>query len=635
MGKRMPLGDDTAGEARMRRGVAPDAEKGRARALRPERIEHTVSRARYRPIIEGERHFLFAERERLRIALQADLQPAGCGDGQCPPRPERGPRLRRQQQARRAKPGGNHVAAAQDAGGLGKAGPRFHCGAVSRCFGASGLPQGVAEGKQDAGESAYSSPAAQRRNMRGGIMSDVMDSPPAEPELSLRDEDGEIVRAFVERVSEAVLLSDQTALRALTGDLHEADLGDLIEALDADDRPRLIALLGKDFDFSALTEVDDAIREEILDEMEPEAVAEGVRDLDSDDAVYILEDLDEAEKAEVLAKLPASERIALQKSLDYPEDSAGRRMQTEVIAVPSFWTVGQTIDFMRDTSDLPDRFYELYVVDPGHHFLGAVPLDSLLRTKRPVKIEKLMEAERRTIDATEPLEEVALAFQRYNLVAAPVVDEAQRLVGVMTIDDVVDVIGDQADDEVKALGGVKGEEELSDSVGVVAQSRFRWLFVNLLTAFLAAAVMKLFEQGWRRWWRLPCSPDCCQPGRQCRNADHDSRGARARHPRTGADEPAPLLHPRIAGRAGERACLRGDHRRHGRALVQQSGAWRRHWPRYGRQSGGGCAGGRRHPCHSRQDEYRSGRILRTFVTTVTDVVGFFAFLGIATLWFGL
>ncbi len=312
-------------------------------------------------------------------------------------------------------------------------------------------------------------------------------------EHDVRDDDGMMNAGFVADVSEAVLLSDVTTLRGLVDDLHEADMGALIEALDAEDRPKLISLLGADFDFAALTEVDDSVREDILEELPAETVAEGMRDLDSDDAVYILEDMDEADKAEILDKMPASERIALQKSLDYPEGSAGRRMETDVLAVPPFWSVGQTIDFMREATDLPDRFYELFVVDPAHHFLGAVPLDQLLRTKRPVKIDKLVDEDRRTVAATDDLEDVARMFQRYNLVAAPVVDESGRLVGVMTIDDIVDVIEEAADDDVKQLGGVAGDEELSDSFAEIAKGRFRWLFVNLLTAFLAAAVMKLFE----------------------------------------------------------------------------------------------------------------------------------------------
>ena len=164
-----------------------------------------------------------------------------------------------------------------------------------------------------------------------------------------------------------------------SAELHEADLGDLIEALEAEDRVKLVELTGADFDFSALNEVDDAVREEILEELEPETVAEGVRELDSDDAVELLEALDEEDQDEILDKLPPPERVALERSLHYPENSAGRRMQTEFIAVPPDWTVGQAIDYMRDTPDLPDRFYEIYVVDADQHWHGAVALDALLR----------------------------------------------------------------------------------------------------------------------------------------------------------------------------------------------------------------------------------------------------------------
>jgi magnesium transporter len=311
--------------------------------------------------------------------------------------------------------------------------------------------------------------------------------------LVFRDEEGEINEAFVDAVSTAIAASDAERLRALVKDLHESELGDLLEALPPDDRPRLIELLGSDFDFAALTEVDDAIREEILDELGTETVAEGVRELDLDDAVYILEDLDEADKAEILERLPAMERVALQRSLEYPEGSAGRRMQTELIAVPPFWTVGQTIDFMRETEDLPDTFYEIFVIDPGGHLLGAVPLDRLLRSKRPVLISEVMSGEPDKVKATEPQEEVARLFERYNLVSAAVVDETGRLVGVMMVDDIVDVLEEEADADIKHLGGVKSDEELSDTVLNTQRSRFPWLFANLCTAIVAANVIRLFE----------------------------------------------------------------------------------------------------------------------------------------------
>lgn len=324
-------------------------------------------------------------------------------------------------------------------------------------------------------------------------MTDTENAAAAANERPIRDEDGAIDTALVEQVSQALLLSDLTTLRSVVADMHEADLGALLEALDAEERTRLISQLGRDFDFTALTEVDDSVREEILETLSPETLAEGVRDLDTDDAVYILEDLDEADKQEVLDRLTPAERIVLQQGLDYPEGSAGRRMQSEILAVPAFWTVGQTIDHLRQTDDLPERFFEILVADPAHHFVGSVPLDRLLRTRRPVGIATLVEEDSRSIKATDDIEDVARLFQRYNLIAVPVVDDASRLVGVVTIDDIVDVIEEAADDDVKQLGGVNADEELSDPVREIARSRFSWLFVNLVTSFLAAAVMSLFE----------------------------------------------------------------------------------------------------------------------------------------------
>ncbi len=324
-------------------------------------------------------------------------------------------------------------------------------------------------------------------------MTDTENAAVESSERPIRDEDGAIDARLVEQVSQALLLSDLTTLRAVVADMHEADLGALLEALDAEERTRLISQLGRDFDFTALTEVDDSVREEILETLSAETVAEGVRDLDTDDAVYILEDLDEADKQDVLDRLTPAERIVLQQGLDYPEGSAGRRMQSEILAVPAFWTVGQTIDHLRQTEDLPERFFEILVADPAHHFVGSVPLDRLLRTRRPVEIATLVEEDSRAVKATDDIEDVARLFQRYNLIAVPVIDEASRLVGVITVDDIVDVIEEAADDDVKQLGGVNADEELSDPVRQIARSRFSWLFVNLFTSFLAAAVMSLFE----------------------------------------------------------------------------------------------------------------------------------------------
>jgi magnesium transporter len=454
--------------------------------------------------------------------------------------------------------------------------------------------------------------------------------------LAFRDDEGEVNGAFVQHVAGLVAASDHDGLVDAAGDLHEADLGRLLEALDSEDRPKLIEILGKDFDFTALTEVDDAVREEILDELEPETVAIGMRDLDSDDAVYILEDMDEADKDEILEKLPATERISLQKSLDYPEGSAGRRMQTEIIAVPPFWTVGQTIDFMRETTELPETFYEIYVVDPAHHFVGSVALDKLLRTKRPVKISALADPDRKTVAATDELTDVAQIFKRYNFVSAPVVDEAERLVGVMTIDDIVDIIDEEADDEIKALGGVKGDEELSDTVPAIARSRFQWLFINLLTAFFAATVMKLFEGSLEKMVALAVlAPVVASQGG---NAATQTMTVAVRALATG--ELGNWNMSRFITRELLVSFINGA------AFALITGAVAALW--FGNTGLGVVIGlaivtnlfaaavaGASIPIILDKFGIDPAVSSGTFVTTVTDVVGFFAFLGIATLWFGL
>jgi magnesium transporter len=308
----------------------------------------------------------------------------------------------------------------------------------------------------------------------------------------LRDDTGAIAETFVEAVRAAIAAADSDALRAMCADRHEADIADLLEMLSQEERPRFIELLGHDFDFAVLTEVDDTIREQVLESLPSAAVAEGVRELDSDDAVYILEDLDDEEQAEILAQMPAFERALLKRSLDYPEDSAGRRMQTDLIAVPPFWTVGRTIDYMREADDLPDEFYEIIVVDPAFKPIGRVALSRLLRAKRPVPIERIMDTTIHTVRADMDQEEAAQLFERYNLVSAAVVDESDRLVGVLTFDDIVDVIQEEAEEDIRGLAGV-GDEEISDSVLYTARSRFPWLLINLGTALVAASVIGLFD----------------------------------------------------------------------------------------------------------------------------------------------
>jgi len=464
---------------------------------------------------------------------------------------------------------------------------------------------------------------------------DVADEPVLD-RFPMREEGGEIRREFVEKIARAIQADDAPFLRAVVAELHEADLGDLIAALEPDDRVRLVELTGTDFHFSALNEVDDTVREEILEELEPETVAEGVRELESDDAVELLEALDEEDQEEILEKLSPLERDALERSLDYPENSAGRRMQTEFITVPPDWTVGQAIDYMRETPDIPDRFYEIYAVDAAKHWKGALPLDVLLRSRRPVPLADLVDQDRRRVAVTDDLEEVARLFGKYNLVAAPVVDPEDRLVGVITIDDVVDVIEEEADEEIKALGGVTSDEQLSDDVWTIAKARFNWLLVNLATAFLASSVLGLFEGQLEKMVALAVlAPIVASQGG---NAATQTMTVAVRALATRE------LGSNNAFRVVVRESLVGLV--NGIAFAVITGvaavAWF-HIPGLGVVIGlaiicnlvAGALGGILIPMLLERARADPAVASGTFVTTVTDVVGFFSFLGIATLWFGL
>jgi magnesium transporter len=454
--------------------------------------------------------------------------------------------------------------------------------------------------------------------------------------LPLRDEHGEIRDEFVDEITRAIRASETPFLREIVAELHEADLGDLIAALQPDDRVSLVELTGTDFDFSALNEVDDTVREEILEELEPERVADGVRELESDDAVELLEGLDEEDQEEILDKLTPSERDALERRLKYPENSAGRRMQTEFIAVPPDWTVGQAIDYMRESPDLPDRFYEIYAVDNTQHWQGAVPLDALLRSRRQVALSDLIDEDRRRVSVMDDQEEVARLFGKYNLVAAPVVDTENRLVGVITVDDVVDVIEEEADEDLRALGGVTSDEELSDSVWTIAKGRFNWLLVNLATAFLASSVLGLFEVELEKMVALAVlAPIVASQGG---NAATQTMTVAVRALATrelGSNNAF-----RVVVREGLVGLVNGL------AFAVITGVAAVAWfkiPGLGVVIGlaiicnliAGALGGILIPMLLERMRADPAVASGTFVTTITDVVGFFSFLGIATLWFGL
>ena len=293
-------------------------------------------------------------------------------------------------------------------------------------------------------------------------------------------------------VEDALAAGNGQLVRTLVKDLHEADLADLVESLARDARQSFVETLGVDFEADVLPYLDATVREEVIDQLGPQRLARLLSTLDSDDAVQVFEDLEEEFQHRILSALPRAYRQILEESLTYPEDSAGRLMQREVVVVPSAWTLGETIDYMRAAEDLPDDFYDLYIVDPRHHPIGFIPLSRALRTRRPVRLTEIMDTDMKVVPLATDQEEVAYLFRQYGLVSAPVVDEAGRLVGVITVDDIVDIISEEAEEDIMKLAGVQ-EIDVYDAMLDTTRSRFPWLVVNLLTAILASAVIGLFQ----------------------------------------------------------------------------------------------------------------------------------------------
>ena len=309
---------------------------------------------------------------------------------------------------------------------------------------------------------------------------------------ALRDEDGGIRPRFLRAVEEAIGRDDIRGLRRLVRDLHEADLADVIELLDQDERVKLIEMLDRSFDVEALTELEEPVRDDLIEALPNRVIARAVRNLETDDAAWLLEDLNQHEKREILARVPKSERIAVERALHYEEDTAGRHMQTDFVAVPEHWTAGETIDYLRTEKDLPEEFFELYVVDPRYHTLGKVSTSRLLRAPREAKLSDIMEKFDAVFRVDDDIEDVARQFEHYNLVSAPVVDDSGRLIGSLSIDDIVDVLEEEAEEDMLSLAGVR-DEEITHSVWETTRGRFVWLFINLGTAVLASWVISLFD----------------------------------------------------------------------------------------------------------------------------------------------
>ena len=293
-------------------------------------------------------------------------------------------------------------------------------------------------------------------------------------------------------IIEAVQAGAVRRLRTLVAPLHPADQADLLERMPARTATSLVRFLGDHLDAETLTYLDENTREAIVEVMGAKALARQLHDLSTDDAIDIIEELEEGALADVLAALSAEDRVFVEEGLSFPEDSAGRLMQREIVTVPSFWTVGQTIDYLRGGKSTTDDFYLIFVVDPARKPLGEVPLSKLLCAQRPRRISEIMEPDFRSIPVDMDQEEVAVLFRRYGMVSAGVVDLGNRLVGMITIDDVIDVIDEEAEEDLMALAGV-GEASLRSSIRETLQGRTTWLLVNLLTAILASVVIGVFD----------------------------------------------------------------------------------------------------------------------------------------------
>ncbi|MGX7952213.1 magnesium transporter [Tsuneonella sp. HG249] len=307
------------------------------------------------------------------------------------------------------------------------------------------------------------------------------------------DEDNRLKPGYVRSVNEALDRNDKALVYELVEPLHPADVADLFELLDADDRPRLAAAISDLLSGEVIAELNDHVREVMIDALAPEAVAEIAEQLDTDDAVQLIEDLEPAEQAAVLAEMEPEDRAAIERALAYPEETAGRLMSREFVAVPEHLTVGDLIDFLRDAGpgELPTEFWEVFVVDPAHHPVGTCLLSWIVRTPRHIALADVMKRDQTLIPVTMDQEEVGNMFQKYALISAAVVDENGRLVGQMTVDDVVHIISEEASEDVLLLSGA-GDGDINEPIREAYAARVRWLVANLGTAVVASTIIAMF-----------------------------------------------------------------------------------------------------------------------------------------------
>jgi magnesium transporter len=318
----------------------------------------------------------------------------------------------------------------------------------------------------------------------------------AEDRTEVEDREEDDYGLDVDLVSEilaAINAEEELLLTALLEPLHAADIADLLEQIGGTSRRALLRLWGAQIDGDILSELDESIRDEVIASLPRDVLADAVRELDSDDVVDLIEDLEEVQQEAILDALEDADRAAVEQSLTYPEYSAGRLMQREVVTAAEHWTVGEMIDHLRSADWLPDQFYHVILVDPRWHPVGYVTLGKLLSSRRDTPLRDLTEDSFRTISVLQEEADVAYAFNQYHLISAPVVDESGRLVGVITIDDAMSVLDEEHEEDMLRLAGVGEESSISDGAVATARQRLPWLIVNLFTASLSAVVISQFE----------------------------------------------------------------------------------------------------------------------------------------------
>jgi magnesium transporter len=310
---------------------------------------------------------------------------------------------------------------------------------------------------------------------------------------TLHDEDDRLKSSFIDAVIECVEQGDAEGARDLVRPLHPADIADLFELAPQDMRQPIASAIAELLDGDVLAEMNEWVRDELIEALAPHEVAEIATQLDTDDAVAIIEEMEEEDQRAVLRAMEPDDRAAIEEALSYPEESAGRLMQRDLIAVPEHWTVGHVLDYLRSNEDLTTDFWEIYVVDHAHHPIGTCKLSWVMRTPRKVAISDVMQREQSLIPVDMDQEEVALRFQKYALISAAVIDHSGRLVGMITVDDIVHIIQEEAGEDILKLSGA-GDGDINEPILETVKVRLSWLVVNMATAVIAASVVGLFQE---------------------------------------------------------------------------------------------------------------------------------------------